>query len=150
MKIGIVGAGKVGAACSLAMVGRGSVREIVIVDRTQHGRLCCSGRHLPGDDHSRHPQEDRWHRRAQRSVRATAAPGEECGDFRELVPRVVREAPAAVILVVSNPPAPLVDIARSCARYDRVLSTGTFLDSLRSTRISPGISRSVSPTWKRR
>src|SRR5882757_6175604 len=35
MKIGIVGAGRVGAACALALVARGSAREIVIVDRTQ-------------------------------------------------------------------------------------------------------------------
>jgi len=33
MKIGIVGAGKVGSACALAAVVRGSARNIVIVDR---------------------------------------------------------------------------------------------------------------------
>src|SRR5260370_38717277 len=35
MKVGIVGAGRVGAACALSLVTRGSAREIVIVDRTQ-------------------------------------------------------------------------------------------------------------------
>ena len=35
MKIGIVGAGRVGAACALSLVTRGSAREIVIVDRTR-------------------------------------------------------------------------------------------------------------------
>ena len=34
MKIGIVGAGKVGCACALAAVVRGSARNVVIVDRT--------------------------------------------------------------------------------------------------------------------
>ena len=35
MKVGIVGAGRVGAACALSLVTRGSAREIVIVDRTR-------------------------------------------------------------------------------------------------------------------
>src|ERR1700749_351725 len=35
MKVGIVGAGKVGSACALAAVVRGSARKIVIVDRTR-------------------------------------------------------------------------------------------------------------------
>jgi len=35
MKLGIVGVGRVGAACALSLVTRGSAREIVIVDRTQ-------------------------------------------------------------------------------------------------------------------
>jgi L-lactate dehydrogenase len=33
--VGIVGAGRVGAACALALVTRGSAREVVIVDRTR-------------------------------------------------------------------------------------------------------------------
>ena len=33
MKVGIVGAGAVGSACFLAMVMRGSAREIVLVNR---------------------------------------------------------------------------------------------------------------------
>jgi L-lactate dehydrogenase len=36
-----------------------------------------------------------------------------------------------VILVITDPPDPLADIARTSAGHDRVLSTGTFLDSLR-------------------
>src|ERR1700688_1987720 len=35
MKIGIVGAGRVGCACALAAVARGSARATVIVDRTR-------------------------------------------------------------------------------------------------------------------
>src|SRR3984893_14855595 len=34
-KIGIIGAGRVGCACALAAVTRGSARTIVIVDRTR-------------------------------------------------------------------------------------------------------------------
>jgi L-lactate dehydrogenase len=51
--------------------------------------------------------------------------------YRDIVPRIVRAAPRAVILVITDPPDPLADIARTSAGHDRVLSTGTFLDSLR-------------------
>ena len=43
----------------------------------------------------------------------------------------MRAAPQAVILVVTDPPDPLADVARTCAKHERVLSSGTFLDSLR-------------------
>jgi L-lactate dehydrogenase len=35
MKVGVVGVGRVGAACTLSLVARGSAREVVIVDRTR-------------------------------------------------------------------------------------------------------------------
>ena len=51
--------------------------------------------------------------------------------YREVVPRLVEAAPGAIILVVTDPPDPLADLTRQLAGHDRVLSTGTFLDSLR-------------------
>jgi L-lactate dehydrogenase len=51
--------------------------------------------------------------------------------YREVVPRLVEVAPEAIILVVTDPPDPLADLARQLAGHDRVLSTGTYLDSLR-------------------
>jgi len=57
--------------------------------------------------------------------------GKNAAIYRDLVPRVVRAAPEAVILVVTDPPDPLADIARADAKHERVLSSGTFLDSLR-------------------
>ena len=51
--------------------------------------------------------------------------------YRDVVPRVVAAAPQAVILVVTDPPDPLADLTRRLAAHDRVLSTGTYLDSLR-------------------
>jgi L-lactate dehydrogenase len=53
------------------------------------------------------------------------------GIYRDIVPQVVAAAPQALILVVTDPPDPLADLARQLAGHDRVLSTGTFLDSLR-------------------
>src|SRR4029077_11341943 len=51
--------------------------------------------------------------------------------YRDVVPRIVAVAPQAVLLVVTDPPDPLADLARRLAAHDRVLSSGTFLDTLR-------------------
>jgi L-lactate dehydrogenase len=49
----------------------------------------------------------------------------------DIVPRVLKAASDAMILVVTDPPDPLADLARQPGGHDRVLSTGTCLDSLR-------------------
>lgn len=49
----------------------------------------------------------------------------------DIMGEVVQVAPDAVILVVTNPPDPLADIVRELARHDRVMSSGTFPDSVR-------------------
>ena len=51
--------------------------------------------------------------------------------YRDVVPKIVAVAPNAVLLVVTDPPDPLADLTRRLAGHDRVLSTGTLLDSLR-------------------
>jgi L-lactate dehydrogenase len=51
--------------------------------------------------------------------------------FEDIVPRLVKVAPEAVILITTNPPEPLVEVTRHLAGHDRVLSTSTYLDSLR-------------------
>jgi L-lactate dehydrogenase len=56
---------------------------------------------------------------------------ENAAVYREIVPRLVKAAPEAMILVVSDPPDPLADLASLLAGHNRVLSTGTYLDSLR-------------------
>jgi L-lactate dehydrogenase len=53
------------------------------------------------------------------------------GIFQSIVPGVVAVAPEAVLLVVADPPDPLADLTRMLAKHDGVVSTGTFLDSLR-------------------
>ena len=154
MKIGIVGAGRVGCACALAVMVRGSARNIVIVDRTRKrakavatdlrygAPLCPKTTVIDGD------YDDLANAAL---VMITAGINEKAGGatdrndpqgrlrlldtnaeiYRDIVPRIVRAAPRAVILVVTDPPDPLADVARIIAGHDRVLSTGTFLDSLR-------------------
>jgi L-lactate dehydrogenase len=51
--------------------------------------------------------------------------------YEEIVPKIARAAPNAVLLAVTDPPDPLADHARRLAGHERVLSTGTYLDSLR-------------------
>ncbi len=154
MKIEIVGAGRVGCACALAAVVRGSARAIVIVDRTRarakavatdlrYGTPLCPTTTIVDGDYEELADAA--------LVMITAGINEKTGGatdrsdpqgrlrlleknaeiYRDIVPRVVRAAPGAVILVVTDPPDPLADIARDSAGHDRVLSTGTFLDSLR-------------------
>ena len=52
------------------------------------------------------------------------------GVYRDIVPQLLKVVPEAVILVVTDPPDPLADFVRMSG-YQRVLSSGTFLDSLR-------------------
>jgi L-lactate dehydrogenase len=51
--------------------------------------------------------------------------------YAELVPAIVAAAPDAVVVVVTDPPDPLTDVARAFAGHNRVFGTGTLLDSLR-------------------
>ena len=51
--------------------------------------------------------------------------------YRDIVPRIVAAAPDALLLVVTDPPDPLADLARRISGHAGVLSSGTFLDSLR-------------------
>lgn len=155
MKIGIIGAGQVGTACAYATVMRGFAREIVLVDRTRdkargvvadmrYGALLspetalCEGGYadLKGAD----------------VVMVTVGVNEKTGGvtdrkdpkgrlrlldknadiFREVIPRVARgSGRQALILTVTDPPDPLNDLARRLAPHNPVLSTGTYLDSLR-------------------
>ena len=154
MKLGIVGVGNVGSAIALAAVTRGSAREIMLVDRSvkvaeavatdlrygtplgpridiAHGDyealegsgvvLITSGiNEKTGGTTDRNDPEGRL-----RLLQKNAA------IYREIVPRIVRAAPQAVLVAVSDPPDPLADVARKASGHERVLSTGTFLDSLR-------------------
>jgi L-lactate dehydrogenase len=118
MKVGIIGAGAVGMACAFATVMRGCATEIVLLDRNRK-----RARGVVSD----------LQYGAALSPAVTLVEG-DYNDFavcRDIVPRLVEAAPEAMILVVTDPPDPLADVVRQLAGHDRVLSTGTYLDSLR-------------------
>jgi L-lactate dehydrogenase len=154
MKVGIVGVGSVGRACALASAGRGYAREIVLVDRTRTRAeaVATDIRYgLPLLQRAEITAGDYESLAGSALVMITAGINEKAGGatdrsdpegrlrllnknadiYRDVVPRVVHAAPEAVILVVTDPPDPLADIARAFAKHERVLSSGTFLDSLR-------------------
>jgi L-lactate dehydrogenase len=64
--------------------------------------------------------------------------------YRQVIPQLNAAAPDAVLLIVTDPPDPLAWLTRDLAGHDRVLSTGTLLDSLR-LRVHLGRKLKVSP-----
>jgi L-lactate dehydrogenase len=51
--------------------------------------------------------------------------------YRDMIPKIVAAAPDGVLVAVTDPPDPLADLTRALAKHERVLSTGTWLDTLR-------------------
>jgi L-lactate dehydrogenase len=153
MKVGIVGAGQVGSACFLSMVMRGSAREVVLVNRdrkrakgvvtdVQYGAVLSPPITLRDGDYS--------DLAGSSVVMITAGVNEKgggatdrsdpvgrlrlldanAGIFQDIVPQIHHFAPDAMILVVTDPPDALADVVRLLG-HERVLSTGTSLDTLR-------------------
>ncbi|HWD57937.1 MAG TPA: NAD(P)-binding domain-containing protein [Stellaceae bacterium] len=154
MKLGIIGAGKVGCACALAAVTRGTAREIVLVNRTRKTAQAVATdiRYgLPLSPRADIRDGDYADLEGAGVVMITSGINEKTGGatdrndsegrlklldknaaiYRDIVPRIVKAAPEAVLLVVTDPPDPLADVARMAAGHKRVLSAGTYLDSQR-------------------
>jgi L-lactate dehydrogenase len=154
MKIGIVGTGNVGCACATAAVTRGSARTIVLVNRTRktaeavatdlrYGTPLGPKLDIVDGDYDA--------LQGAGVVLITAGVNEKTGGatdrndpqgrlklleknaeiYRDIVPKIVKAEPNAVLLVVTDPPDPLADVARALSPTGMVLSTGTYLDSLR-------------------
>jgi len=153
MKVGVVGAGAVGSACLMSLVLRGSAREIVLVDRTRKRALAVATDLRYGAALSPPVDiRDGDYRGLAGSavVMVTAGVNEKAGGatdrsdprgrlklldtnvgiYKDILPAIFQAASDAVILVLSDPPDPLADFVRSFG-FKRVLSSGTFLDSLR-------------------
>lgn len=168
MKVGIIGAGFVGAACAKAMLLRGSCHEIVLLDTKvttlrdagtgakrevrrdegvatdlSHGEVLCPPTRVRHGGYEDLADAE--------VVVVTAGINEQAGHaidrkeargrllllpknaeiYRKIIPRIAGVAPGVPILVVTDPPDPLADVARGLAPGHPVLSAGTFLDSLR-------------------
>jgi L-lactate dehydrogenase len=153
MKIGVIGAGAVGSACVLATVMRGCAREIVVVNRdrkraiglatdVRYGAALSSSVDIHDGDYA---DLD-----GAALVMITAGVNEKTGGatdrndpagrlrlldknvevYRQILPELFTVVPNAVVLVVTDPPDPLADLARASG-FEHVMSTGTYLDSLR-------------------
>jgi L-lactate dehydrogenase len=155
MKVGIVGAGKVGAATALSLIERGGMcREIALVDRESERAagvatdLRYAAPLSPTVDVTAGDYEALTDAAL---VIITAGVNELTGGatdrsdpqgrlrlldtnatvYADVVPKVVAVAPQAVLMVVTDPPDPLADLTRRLAGHDLVFSTGTLIDSLR-------------------
>jgi L-lactate dehydrogenase len=154
MRVGIIGAGAVGAATAMAIIAGGKARELVIVnrDRAKAAGMATDMRYgaplSPPIDVSDGDYDDLA---GAQLLILTAGVNEKDGGatdrddssgrlrllgknievFENVVPRMVKAAPDAPILVLTDPPDPLVDVARHYAGHERVLATSTFIDSLR-------------------
>jgi L-lactate dehydrogenase len=154
MKIGIIGTGNVGCACAMAAAVRGSAREIVLVNRTRKTAEAVAtdirygvpvGRKVDIADGDYRDLE------GAEVVLITSGVNEKTGGatdrndpqgrlrlldknariYRDIIPDIVNAAPRAVLLVVTDPPDPLADVAREVRPDAIVLSAGTYLDSQR-------------------
>jgi L-lactate dehydrogenase len=153
-KVGVVGVGAVGQACAFALMLRGSAREIVLVDRTAERATAAATDMRYGVPLSATVAINRgdWSDLAGAAVVLICAGVNEKGGgatnrddgrgrlklletnawvYRDVVPRIVAVAPEAVLVAVTDPPDPLADLTRALAGHDRVLSTGTTIDTLR-------------------
>jgi L-lactate dehydrogenase len=154
MKIGIVGTGNVGCACAMAATVRGSAREIVLVNRTRKTSEAVAtdiryaipvGRKVDVTDGDYDDLE------GAEVVMITSGVNEKTGGatdrndpqgrlrlleknaqiYRDIIPKIANAAPRATLLVVTDPPDPLADVARGTSADAIVLSAGTYLDSQR-------------------
>jgi L-lactate dehydrogenase len=154
MKVGIIGAGAVGAACAMATIMRDCASEIVLVNRSRDrakGMATDMAYGAPLSSTTRVTDGDYADLAGAALVMITVGVNEKSGGatdrndplgrlrlldknaqvYRDVIPRIIAAAPNAVLLVVTDPPDPLAYLTRELAGHDRVLSTGTLLDSLR-------------------
>jgi len=167
MKLGIIGVGAVGSAIAMAAASRARVRDIVLVDRNRaRAKAVATDMHygvalspmvsIRDGDYA--DLADAGLAIITAGVNEKAGGATDRNDpagrlrlldanvkvFEDIVPKLVQAAPGAVIAVATDPPEPLVDVARQLAGHDRVLGTSTYLDSLRF-RLHIGERLGVSP-----
>ena len=153
MKLGIIGAGNVGCACAFAAVTRGSAREIVLVNRTRKTAQAVATDLRYGTPLGPKVEIADGDYDALEGcgvVMITSGVNEKTGGatdrndpqgrlklldknaeiYRDIMPQILRAAPDAVLLTVTDPPDPLADVARE-GGAKKVMSAGTYLDSQR-------------------
>jgi L-lactate dehydrogenase len=155
VKVGVVGAGAVGAATVLSLIQRGGMfRELVVLDldRKRAEGVAVDMRYATPLAPTVDVRAGDYDALAGAElVIITAGVNEKAGGatdradpegrrrlldtnaevYRDVVPKVVAATPDAVLMVVTDPPDPLADLTRRLAGHDRVFSTGTLIDSLR-------------------
>jgi L-lactate dehydrogenase len=148
MKVGIVGAGQVGATAAFAMLLRGAASEVVLVDRDL-ARAQAQAEdivHATPFSYAARVTAGGFADLAGAGVVVLAAgvsqvPGESrlrlldrnAAVFRQVIPQVLDAVPDAVLVVATNPLDVMTDMADRMAGLPpgRVFGSGTILDSAR-------------------
>lgn len=151
MKIGIVGSGYVGATAAYALVTQGIGREVVLVDKNRD-RARAEADDIRHAVPFAHPLEvnaaDFEGLRGCRVVLVCAGVNQQPGEtrlqllqrnaavFAEIVPRILAQAPDAILVIATNPVDVMTHItatfaARAGLPATRVLGSGTTLDTAR-------------------
>ncbi|GGL76235.1 L-lactate dehydrogenase [Deinococcus aerolatus] len=146
MKVGVVGAGLVGATAAYALTLRGSCSALVLVDQDgdraraeaqdiAHAAPISHGARVSSGDY---PALE-----GSRVVIIAAGANQKPGEgrpelldrnadiFRQVIPQVAAHAPGAVLLIATNPVDALTDLAVRLAPGHAVMGSGTVLDSAR-------------------
>jgi L-lactate dehydrogenase len=148
MKVGVIGAGMVGACAANAVVLCGAASEVVLVDvneklaKAQADDISHAGPFLSATRVSAGRYEDlRGAGIVLLCCGVAQRPGEprlqllqrNAAIFRDVVPKVLAAAPDAVLVVATNPVDVMTDLTAKLARLPpgRVLGSGTILDSAR-------------------
>lgn len=151
MKVGIVGAGQVGSTAAYAMVMRGVGREIVLVD-VDAGLAQAQASDILHAVPFSHPLNvvagNYPDLASSQVVIITAGVAQEPGEtrlnllrrnaqiFEQIIPRVLQNAPEAILLVATNPVDVMthltaVQAANHGLPNQRVIGSGTTLDTAR-------------------
>ncbi len=151
MKIGIVGSGLVGATAAYALVMRGIGREIILVDKNDKRARAEADdiRHAVPFAHPLDIRAGQFSDLKNSKVVIIAAgvsqkPGEtrlqllgrNAAVFQEVIPRILQQAPDAVLVNATNPVDIMTHMAAHYARESgipsrRVIGSGTTLDTAR-------------------
>lgn len=148
MKVAVVGAGHVGSTAAYAMTIRGSVTEVVLVDKN----AALAAAHAEDILHATpfaHPARVRAGdfdaAEGADVVLLTAGVAQQPGEsrlellgrnaavFADIIPPVLRAAPDALLLVATNPVDVMTQVALrvSTLPAERVIGSGTILDTAR-------------------
>jgi L-lactate dehydrogenase len=151
MKVGVIGAGVVGATTAYALVMRGVCREIVLVDLNKQRAQAEADDILHAVPFA-HPVRvsagDYADLRDSRMVIITAGAAQKPGEtrlellgrnaaiFRKIVPQVIEYARNAIIVVATNPVDVLTHLTADIAdqygiHRSRIIGSGTTLDTAR-------------------
>ena len=151
MKIGIVGAGLVGATCAYSLVMRGIGREIVLIDAAKERAQAQANDifHAVPFAHPLRIVAGEFPDLASCHVVIISAgvsqkPGEPRIEllgrnseiFGHIIPQILQHAPDAVIVIATNPVDIMTHIAahyacRNGVPHTRVIGSGTMLDTAR-------------------